>query len=123
MRLLPMAGLAIASTMMITGCAKKQTVSVPSLQQRTETVRYNKRDYSVTFKYNQSSQAYDVTVKRPAKPMSSNDKERDNAMQVAASTVSYYGCPVGYRGRPVAGSASFQSNKSWKASARCLPQT
>lgn len=105
------------------GCAKKSTTApVLTSTQRTETVRYNKRDYSVSFKYNDSSKAYDVSVKRPSKAMSSSSTDRNNAVQVASSTVSYFSCPKNYRGRLVPGSASYGGNKTWKLAARCLPQ-
>ncbi|MGI9484163.1 MAG: hypothetical protein ACR2OR_17585 [Hyphomicrobiales bacterium] len=106
------------------GCAQKSsTDAVLTSSKRTETVRYNKRDYLVSFKYNDSSQVYDVSVKRKSGPMSGSEKDRENAEQVAASTVSYYSCPQGYRGRPVPGSAAFSSNKTWTLAAKCQPKS
>ena len=112
----------LALVMVAGGCAKKDSSgAVLTSTKRTETVRYNKRDYLVSFKYNDSSEAYDVTVKRPSRPMSGSDKDRDNAVQVAASTVSYYSCPKGYRGKLVPGSAAFSGDKSWSLAAKCQP--
>ncbi|MEM8645489.1 MAG: hypothetical protein AAGF86_04010 [Pseudomonadota bacterium] len=85
--------------------------------QRTETVRYNKRDYTVSFIYSDSSKSYDVKVRRQGRPMDAGAKDRNNATQVAASTVSYYACPAGYRAKPI-GSAQFASAQ-WSVNARC----
>ena len=87
--------------------------------QRTETVRYNKRDYKVSFIYSQSSKAYNVSVRRPGRPMKSDATDRNNATQVAISTVSYYACPKDFRAKPV-GSASYGSSR-WSVAARCAP--
>ncbi|MGI9371545.1 MAG: hypothetical protein ACR2OJ_03545 [Hyphomicrobiales bacterium] len=111
----------LAGLSLLTGaCAQKSSPEpIATNIQRTETVRYNKRDYIVSFKYDQGSALYNVNVKRPSRPMSSNAKDKDNAVQVASSTVSYYSCPKGYRGRLVPGTASYRSNKSWQLAARC----
>lgn len=85
--------------------------------QRTETVRYNKRDYSVSFIYQDSSKSYNVKVRRPGGPMNAGAADRNNATQVAASTVSYYACPTGYRAKPT-GAASF-SSAQWSVNTRC----
>ena len=85
--------------------------------QRTETVRYNKRDYTVSFIYSDSSKPYDVKVRRPGGPMNGGAADRNNATQVAASTVSYYACPTGYRAKPT-GAASF-AGAQWSVNAKC----
>ncbi|MEM7425357.1 MAG: hypothetical protein AAF441_04640 [Pseudomonadota bacterium] len=87
--------------------------------QRTETVRYNKRDYKVSFIYSNSAKAYNVSVRRPGRPMKSNSSDRNNATQVAISTVSYYACPKGFRARPV-GAPSY-GGRRWSVSAQCAP--
>ena len=86
---------------------------------RTETVRYNKRDYKVSFIYSKSSQSYDVSVRRPGRPMKSGATDRNNATQVAISTVSYYACPKGYRAKAL-GSPSYSGSR-WAVSAQCAP--
>ncbi len=87
--------------------------------QRNEIVRYNKRDYKVSFIYRNSAKAYDVSVKRPGRPMKSDATDRNNATQVAISTVSYYACPKGYRARAL-GSPSYGSSR-WAVTAQCAP--
>ena len=95
------------------------TGGVLGAYKRTETVRYNKRDYKVSFIYSQSSKAYNVSVRRPGRPMKSDATDRNNATQVAISTVSYYACPKDFRAKPV-GSASYGSSR-WSVAARCAP--
>lgn len=95
----------------------KPADGVVGAYQRTEIVRYNKRDYTVSFIYSDSSKAYNVTVLRPKKPMDGGAADRNNATQVAASTVSYYACPQGYRAKPTR-AASYSGSK-WSVSARC----
>ena len=121
MRLNAYIGLFTGLAVFASGCTQKPAPQQPIATdiQRTETVRYNKRDYIVSFKYDEASELYNVNVKRPSRPMSSNDKDKDNAIQVASSTVSYYSCPRGYRGKLVPGTANYRSNKSWQLAARC----
>ncbi|NNF79102.1 MAG: hypothetical protein HKN05_13825 [Rhizobiales bacterium] len=95
----------------------KPSEGVIGAYQRTETVRYNKRDYTVSFIYSDSSKSYNVKVRRPGGPMNSGATDRNNATQVASSTVSYYACPTGYRAKPT-GAASFASAQ-WSVSTRC----
>jgi hypothetical protein len=115
--------LMVVLTGLVAGCAKKNaTGPVLSSTERTETVRYNKRDYSVRFKFDDSRKAYDVSVKRRKNPMTASSKERNNAVQAGISTVSYFSCPKGYRGRVVPGSASYGGNNTWNLAARCALQ-
>lgn len=95
----------------------KQSDGIIGAYQRTETVRYNKRDYTVSFIYDDSAKAYNVKVRRPARPMDAGSGDRNNATQVAASTVSYYACPTGYRAKPT-GAASY-SAAQWSVTTRC----
>ena len=100
------------------GCQTgNQSGGVIGAYQRTETVRYNKRDYTVSFIYEDSSKSYDVKVRRPGRPMDGGASDRNNATQVAASTVSYYACPTGYRAKPT-GTASF-AGAQWSVNTRC----
>jgi len=85
--------------------------------ERTETVRYNKKDYQVSFKYRDTAKAYDVSVKRASRPMTSGAEDRNNAQQVAISTVSYYACPKGYRAK-VSGVTAYSSER-WSVQAQC----
>lgn len=95
----------------------KKSEGVIGAYQRTETVRYNKRDYTVSFVYSDSSKSYDVKVRRPSRPMDGGASDRNNATQIASSTVSYYACPTGYRAKPI-GEASF-SSAQWSVNTRC----
>lgn len=95
----------------------KPSEGVVGAYQRTEIVRYNKRDYTVSFIYNDSAKAYNVTVLRPKGPMNNGAADRNNATQIAASTVSYYACPQGYRAKPT--SAASYSSPKWSVTARC----
>ena len=102
----------------LAGCQTgDQSEGIIGAYQRTETVRYNMRDYTVSFIYSDSSKSYDVKVRRQGQPMNGGATDRNNATQVAASTVSYYACPAGYRAKPL-GSASFASAQ-WSVNTRC----
>ena len=73
----------------LAGCQTgKPSEGVIGAYQRTEVVRYNKRDYTVSFIYSDSSKSYDVKVRRPGRPMDGGASDRNNATQVASSTVS-----------------------------------
>ena len=61
----------------------KPSEGVIGAYERTEIVRYNKRDYTVSFIYRDSSKSYDVKVHRPRGPMNNGAKDRNNATQVA----------------------------------------
>lgn len=86
--------------------------------QRNEMVRYKKRDYKVSFICSDSAKAYRVKVRRPGRPMKNDAKDRNNATQVAISTVSCYTCPKNQRAKAIAGSVSHGGNQ-WAVSARC----
>ncbi len=114
--------IAIAFAVPLAGCQTggSSASGVIGAYQRTETVRYNKRDYSVSFIYSNSTKAYNVTVKRPSRPMNNGAKDRNNATQVAMSTVSYYACPNGYRAKALSGAVSYGGSR-WAVKARCAP--
>ena len=85
----------------------------------TEPVHFNGQRYSVTFQYQSGLAGYDVTVRRPKRPLKNTKGDRSSAVEVATSSVSHFACPNGQRAKMVPGSAAFAASKVWSLKARC----
>ena len=85
----------------------------------TEPVHFNGQRYSVTFRYQSGLAGYDVTVRRPKRPLKNTKGDRSSAVEVATSSVSHFACPNGQRAKMVPGSAAFAASKVWSLKARC----
>lgn len=84
-------------------------------QSRSEPIFYNGKHYALNYSYNDAMKAFDMKVSGTTTPMRS-DGEKD-AVNIASSSLGYFACPAGQRGRLV-GTPKFK-NGVWTLQARC----
>src|SRR5207247_9867923 len=84
-------------------------------QPRSEPIYYNGQHYALNYTYNDAMKAFDMMVSGTTAPMKS-DAQKD-AINIASSSLGYFACPEGQRGRLV-GSPKFKGGV-WTLQARC----
>lgn len=84
-------------------------------QSRSEPIFYNGKHYALNYTYNDAMKAFDVKVSGTTTAMKS-DSQKD-AVNIASSSLGYFACPEGQRGRLV-GSPKFNGGV-WALQARC----
>jgi len=116
--------LAVISMALLAGCKTNAAGSVYGTTAtngvaHTEPVHFNGQRYTITFQYQSSLSGYDVTVRRPKRPLRNTQGDRSSAVEVATSSVSHFACPKGQRAQMVPGSATFAAPTAWSIKARC----
>ncbi len=105
-----------AAAALLAGCKTGSTVRIsseapqPVATPRSEPIFYNGKTYQLDFRPNGSG-AYDMAVS------GMGPKQRKDAVNVATSSLSYYACPDGHRGR-LLGEAAYADAK-WRMQAKC----
>lgn len=105
-----------AAAALLAGCKTGSTVRIgseapqPVATPRSEPIFYNGKTYQLDFRPNGSG-AYDMAVS------GMGPKQRKDAVNVATSSLSYYACPDGHRGR-LLGEAAYADTK-WRMQAKC----
>lgn len=86
----------------------------------TEPVFYNGKNYTVSFAFAASRNAYDVTVAgKGGRQLGGKPGDRTVVEQLASSAIGHFACPNTQKGRVVPGSASHSGGK-WNMQARCV---
>lgn len=117
-RHLMIAGGAIAA---LAGCAEKSRVDITTrkptvdTRSRSEPIFYNGKRYLLTFTYDKGGRVFDMKVLGTTAAMTG--KQEKDAVAIATSSLGYFSCPDGQRGRLVGG-ARFGSGV-WAMQARC----
>ncbi|WP_119268508.1 hypothetical protein [Taklimakanibacter deserti] len=103
-------------------CSKPGNVDINSggprtvqTQSRSEPIFYNGKHYALNYTYNDAMKAFDVKVSGTTAAMKP-DSQKD-AINIASSSLGYFACPEGQRGRLV-GSPKFNGGV-WALQARC----
>jgi lipopolysaccharide export system protein LptC len=108
--------LAVAATALLAGCKTGSTVRIenqapqPATQARSEPIFYNGKTYQLDFRPNGAG-AYDMAVS------GMGPKQRKDAVAVATSSLGYYACPEGQKGRLQNEPA--YANAKWRMQAKC----
>jgi ABC-type Fe3+-citrate transport system substrate-binding protein len=84
-------------------------------QSRSEPIFYNGKHYALNYSYNDAMKAFDMKVSGTTSPMKA-DAQKD-AVNIASSSLGYFACPDGQRGRLV-GAPKFKGGV-WALQARC----
>ncbi|MGE0008198.1 MAG: hypothetical protein AB7S92_21775 [Parvibaculaceae bacterium] len=106
---------------LLAACGKAGNVDINSgarevqTQSRSEPIYYNGRHYALNYTYNDSAKVFDMKVSGTTAAMKS-DSEKD-AVNIASSSLGYFACPEGQRGRLV-GAPKFKGG-TWALQARC----
>ncbi len=106
----------IAAAALLAGCKTGSTVRIenaapqPVATARSEPIFYNGKTYQLDFRPNGAG-AYDMAVS------GMGPKQKKDAVNVATSSLSYYACPDGHRGR-LLGDAAYAGAK-WRLQAKC----
>jgi hypothetical protein len=107
---------------LLAACSKAGHVDINSggprtvqTQSRSEPIFYNGRHYALNYTYNDATRAFDMKVSGTTAAMKP-DSQRD-AVNIASSSLGYFACPDGQRGRLV-GSPKFNGGV-WALQARC----
>lgn len=95
------------STVRVTN--EKPVAAVP--QSRSEPIFYNGRTYQLDFRPASAAGAYDMTVG------GMSAKQQKDAVAVATSSLGYYACPDGQRGKLTVEPS--YSAATWRMQARC----
>jgi hypothetical protein len=109
-------------SVLASACSKGGNVDINSggprkvqTQARSEPIFYNGKHYALAYTYNEGMKAFDVKVSGTTTPMKS-DSQKD-ATNIAFSSLGYFACPDGQKGRLV-GAPKFNGGV-WALQARC----
>jgi hypothetical protein len=112
----------LSLSVVLAACSKAGRVDINSggpktvqTQSRSEPIFYNGKHYALNYIYNDAMKAFDMKVTGTTTPMKS-DAQKD-AINIASSSLGYFACPDGQRGRLV-GSPKFNGGV-WALQARC----
>lgn len=103
-----LAGCKTGSTVRITN---DKPATAPVAQSRSEPVFYNGKTYRLDFSPRGNSGLYDMAVS------GMNARQRNDAVAVATSSLGYFACPDGQKGR-LHNEPSYADAK-WRMQARC----
>jgi hypothetical protein len=107
----------IVTTAALVACAEKSKVNIsrgaPQVQtkSRSEPIFYNGKTYQLDYVYNEGQSAFDMKVS------GLGPKQQKDAVNIATSSLAYYACPDGQRGR-LQGTPKFAEGK-WDLQAKC----
>ncbi len=103
-------------------CSKSGNIDINSggakrvqTQARSEPIFYNGKHYALNYSYNEAMKAFDMKVSGTTAPMKP-DSQKD-ATNIAFSSLGYFACPDGQKGRLV-GTPKFKGGV-WALQARC----
>jgi hypothetical protein len=106
----------------LAACSKSGNVDINSggprsvqTQSRSEPIYYNGKHYALNYTYNNAMKAFDMKVSGTTAAMKP-DSQKD-AINIASSSLGYFACPDGQKGRLV-GSPQFKGGV-WALQARC----
>ena len=106
----------------LAGCAEKSKVDITTRKKQTvdtrsrsEPIFYNGKHYLLTFTYNEGQRLFDMKVLGTTAAMTG--KQEKDAVAIATSSLGYFSCPDGQKGRLVGG-ARFGGGV-WSMQARC----
>jgi hypothetical protein len=110
--------IAIASGLCLLGaCTTKSKVEItrvaPTVQtkSRSEPIFYNGKNYQLDYAFNASQNAFDMKV------AGLGPKQQKDATNIATSSLAYYACPDGQRGK-LMGQPVYDGSR-WSLQARC----
>ncbi len=115
--------LLVVSVLALGGC-KTSTGSVygdnaTSGVEHTEPVQFNGQRYQVTFQYQSSFSGYDVSTRRPKRPLGNTERDKQSSVEVMTSALRHFACANGQKVKVTPGSPSFAPDKVWALKARC----
>jgi hypothetical protein len=109
-------------SVLLAACSKSGNIDINSggprtvqTQSRSEPIFYNGKHYALNYAYNDATKAFDMKVSGTTAKMKP-DSQKD-AINIASSSLGYFACPDGQRGRLV-GSPKFDGGV-WALQARC----
>jgi hypothetical protein len=107
---------------MLTACGDRSNVDITSggpktvqTESRTEPIFYNGAEYKLAYDYNEALKVFDVRISGTTRPMKA-DAEKD-AVNITLSSLGYFACPDGQKGR-VTNNPAFAKGV-WSLQARC----
>jgi hypothetical protein len=112
---------AVAAAFTLSACAERSDVNITSgsrkvqTKSRTEPIFYNGKHYQLAYSFNDAMKAFDMKVSGTSAAMTAA-QEKD-AVAIATSSLGYFACPDGQRGK-LAGNPRF-SGGVWSLQARC----
>jgi hypothetical protein len=109
----------LAAAMLLAGCASTSKVEVthgkaPATVQtasRSEPIYYNGKTYQLDYSFAPALNAFDMKVS------GLGAKQKQDAINIATSSLAYYACPDGQRGR-LQGTPAYADGK-WALQAKC----
>ena len=113
----------MASLLALVGC-QKTTGSVygdnaTTGVEHTEPVQFNGQRYQVTFKYESSFAGYDVSTRRPKRPLGNTQGDKQASVEVMTSALRHFACANGQKVKVTPGSAAYTPAKTWALKAHC----
>ena len=110
-------GLVICAIALLSGCAAKPDISVnrgPATVQtksRSEPIFYNGKTYQLDYTYTEAQGLFDIKIS------GLSPKQQQDAINIAISSLGYFACPDGQRGK-IKGMPIYV-DKKWTLLARC----
>lgn len=86
----------------------------------TEPVQFNGQRYQVTFKYQDSFNGYDVTIRRPQEPLANSQTDQAASVEVGTSALRHFACANGQVAKLMPDSAVFSDARTWALKANCI---
>jgi hypothetical protein len=106
------------SAVFLTACESKSTVRVSNgrpvaveTKSRSEPIFYNGKTYQLDFNFVEGSGTFDMRVS------GMGPKQKNDAVAVATSSLGYYACPEGQKGR-LQGEPAYAGTR-WRMQAKC----
>ena len=102
---------------LLTACTTKSKIEVshvaPSVQitSRSEPIFYNGKNYQLDYSFNEAQMVFDMNVS------GLGPKQQKDATNIATSSLAYYACPDGQRGK-LTGVPAYAGGK-WALQAKC----
>ena len=102
---------------LLAACTTKSKIEIthvaPSVQtkSRSEPIFYNGKNYQLDYSFNESQRVFDMNVS------GLGPKQQKDATNIATSSLAYYACPDGQRGRLI-GAPTYIGGK-WALQAKC----
>jgi hypothetical protein len=102
----------------LTACASKSKVefthngpAVVQTKSRSEPIFYNGKTYQLDYTYGEAQSAFDMRIS------GLGPKQQQDAMNIATSSLGYFACPDGQRGK-IIGAPAYVDSK-WALQAKC----
>ena len=107
----------VCGLVLLTACTTRTKVEIthvaPTVQtkSRSEPIFYNGKNYQLDYVYNEAQRVFDMKVS------GLGPKQHKDATNIATSSLAYYACPDGQRGRLI-GTPAYVDSK-WALQAKC----